>query len=128
MSLYVVAYDVSCQKRRRRLAKAILKFGSRVQESVFEVWLVPKTLDTFKVTVGSLLAKEDSFSIYPIDERGSRRRIRWQEPPTGFAPVVVFHPPVEIDWPPPGSRELTRKDWETPDHLLEKLGAVRGGW
>lgn len=34
--LYVVAYDVPDDRRRNHIAKALLDFGVRVQESVFE--------------------------------------------------------------------------------------------
>lgn len=35
----VVAYDVSDDKRRRKLVNVLESFGVRAQESVFEAWL-----------------------------------------------------------------------------------------
>ena len=37
--LHVVCYDVSNDRRRRRLVRELEAFGVRVQESVFECWL-----------------------------------------------------------------------------------------
>lgn len=36
MTTFLVAYDIPDQRRRTRLAKALLDFGPRVQYSVFE--------------------------------------------------------------------------------------------
>ncbi len=40
--MYLVAYDIPNNRRRGRLADALLAFGSRVQESVFECDLQAK--------------------------------------------------------------------------------------
>ena len=37
MSLYLIAYDISDNKRRVRLARELESWGLRVQHSVFEV-------------------------------------------------------------------------------------------
>jgi len=39
MIIYVVCYDVSDDRVRNRIAKVLLKYGNRVQYSVFEVML-----------------------------------------------------------------------------------------
>ena len=39
MVVYVVCYDISDDKVRERIAKVLLKYGNRVQYSVFEVML-----------------------------------------------------------------------------------------
>ena len=36
---YLVSYDIACQRRRVRIAKLLLGYGSRVQESVFTLEL-----------------------------------------------------------------------------------------
>lgn len=130
MSLFIAAYDISHDGRRRRVARALERYGRRVQRSVFEVWLTPKELPRFRIEIGALLAKEDAFDIFPVDERGSRRRMRWQRPPTDYSPVRVLAPPghTEPPWPPPGTRPLTEADWDTPDDFLEMTGSVVGGW
>jgi CRISPR-associated protein Cas2 len=89
MSLYVVAYDISHDGQRERVARALLEFGRRVQKSVFEVWLEPHTIPLFRRRIGPLLAREDRFDVFPIDERGKRRRFSWQRPPHAYAPVML---------------------------------------
>ena len=37
--LYVACYDISCDKSRNRMASALLDYGARIQESVFECLL-----------------------------------------------------------------------------------------
>ncbi len=39
MIIYVVCYDVTNDKVRNRISKVLLKYGNRVQYSVFEVML-----------------------------------------------------------------------------------------
>lgn len=42
--LFVIAYDVTSDDRRERLARVLLGYGMRVQRSVFEVNLEPTEL------------------------------------------------------------------------------------
>ncbi len=88
MTLYVAAYDVSCDRRRTRVATVLLGFGVRIQYSVFEVRLEPDELPALRRDVGCHLVKEDSFDLIPIDERRPEARLRWQRPPTDWSPVV----------------------------------------
>jgi len=37
VDIWLVCYDIGCDKRRNRLSSWLLRFGMRVQESVFEV-------------------------------------------------------------------------------------------
>jgi CRISPR-associated protein Cas2 len=70
MPRVVVAYDVVANGRRRRLAKALLGFGVRVQKSVFEGEVPERRM-------GELLAAcekaidptEDSVRLYTLCER-----------------------------------------------------------
>lgn len=89
MSLYVAAYDIAEDFRRRRVARILKGYGLRVQRSVFEVWLAPEEVSEIKRRVGPLLSTRDEFDFFPIDERGSRVRISWQRPPTAWAPVTL---------------------------------------
>ena len=51
----VVAYDISNDRRRTRLYKALLPFGTPVQFSVFECLVTEKELETLKQKVGKLI-------------------------------------------------------------------------
>jgi CRISPR-associated protein Cas2 len=78
MSLYIAAYDIEDQRRRTRVARALIHYGQRIQESVFEVWIDPDDMSEFRCEVGALLSKADCFDLYPIDQRPDRPRLSWQ--------------------------------------------------
>ena len=106
MSLYLVTYDISDNRRRQRVAGELERCGLRIQYSVFEVWLEPSAVKRFQFRIGSLLAKTDRLDVIPVDDRGTRGRLRWQQSPTDHAPVRVQHPligladrtPAEPNW------------------------------
>jgi CRISPR-associated protein Cas2 len=63
--LILVSYDVPDDRRRTRLAHALLDFGVRVQYSVFECLLEPHQLDALRVRVlREIDTKKDSVRIY----------------------------------------------------------------
>lgn len=43
--LAVVAYDISSNRRRARIANTILSYGGRIQGSVYEVWVTDRQLE-----------------------------------------------------------------------------------
>jgi CRISPR-associated protein Cas2 len=89
MSLYVAAYDISHNGRRASVARVLLGYGERVQKSVFEVWLEPEEVSDLRREVGVYLSPQDLFDLFPIDERGSRKRVSWQREPTVHEPVIL---------------------------------------
>lgn len=65
---YVVAYDVTDNKRRKRLSKWLLNFAYRVQGSVFEMSCDERTLTIVLDGIHGCLNKdEDSALIYGLD-------------------------------------------------------------
>ena len=70
--MLVVAYDVDTtniggDKRLRKVAKLIERYGSRVQNSVFEVILDPAQLVKMKSELEKIIdTKEDSVRIYRL--------------------------------------------------------------
>lgn len=89
MSLYIAAYDISDDYRRDRVARVLLRFGHRLQRSVYEVWLEMDERKILCREVGPLLDREDTFELFPLDERGSRGRITWQRAAKSFDPVIL---------------------------------------
>lgn len=78
--MYVlVSYDVSTvtragRRRLRRVAKACLDCGQRVQQSVFECKLDPAQLVTFRARLLAIIhPEEDSLRIYNLGRRWRRR-------------------------------------------------------
>ena len=84
--LVVVAYDITDEARRRRVARELAGWGFRVQKSVFEVWLSPGELPKLLRAIERLVEPEDSVIVYPIGRRERERRVslgsaRLTEPP-----------------------------------------------
>ena len=52
---WVIAYDISVDKRRTRLHNALLDFGTPVQYSVFECWVTPDELKRMRARVNKII-------------------------------------------------------------------------
>lgn len=73
--LTVVSYDVVSDRRRTRLAEALLDFGRRVQLSVFEASLDEADFERLRGRVSELIDEtEDSVRIYRLCG-GCRERV-----------------------------------------------------
>ena len=65
--LYIVAYDISNDKRRRKIVTCLEKHGIRINKSVFECMLTKAQLDTVVDELEMIsIVKSDSIAIYPI--------------------------------------------------------------
>ncbi|MCF0217410.1 MAG: CRISPR-associated endonuclease Cas2 [Fibrobacteraceae bacterium] len=66
---YVIAFDISNNRRRNAVAKACLAVGFRVQRSVFECNLLA---DAYTELVGKIEAivnaEKDTVRLYPLDK------------------------------------------------------------
>jgi CRISPR-associated protein Cas2 len=77
--LMLVTYDVSTEtsagrRRLRRVARACLDYGQRVQKSVFECEVDPAQWTALKARlVGEIDANEDSLRFYRLGAEGRRR-------------------------------------------------------
>lgn len=77
--LILITYDVSTinpagRKRLRRVAKACLDFGQRVQNSVFECELDPAQWASLRERlVAEIKQEEDSLRFYRLGADGKRR-------------------------------------------------------
>jgi CRISPR-associated protein Cas2 len=75
---YVIVYDISCDKRRKKVADLLEGYGARVQYSVFEC-----VLDRAQYRqLGDRLKKrikldEDSIRIYPITRNTLQQVETW---------------------------------------------------
>ncbi len=67
MTTYLVTYDIPDQRRRTRLAKALLDFGPRVQYSVFECPIPSRLLPKLVEQIETLTdPDEDQVRVYRI--------------------------------------------------------------
>jgi CRISPR-associated protein Cas2 len=65
--LYVVAYDIPCSKRRKKVADLLSGYGKRVQFSVFECPLErPKFQELKRRLRKRMHPTEDNIRIYPL--------------------------------------------------------------
>ncbi len=65
--LYVVAYDIPCDRRRRKVSELLNGYGQRVQYSVFECVLSDKKLQELKQRLRKRVnLQEDSLRFYAI--------------------------------------------------------------
>ena len=65
--LVVVAYDISGNKRRKKVSDLLEKFGNRVNYSVFECLISSQKLKKLKIEADTLIdRKKDSILYYPL--------------------------------------------------------------
>lgn len=63
---YIVSYDIPDDRKRTRVAKTMLNYGSRVQYSVFECIMDDKLLEKMTAKLKKLVSDEDSIRIYAL--------------------------------------------------------------
>ncbi len=63
---YIIAFDVSCDKIRRKLTKILLDKGIRIQESVFAVIIKKHELKNITKRLESTLSKKGIIHIFNI--------------------------------------------------------------
>ena len=66
MRYVVVAYDISDDRRRDKIAKELERFGYRVQKSVFECYVSEKEYKAMKRTLKSLMDPDDKVYFYTL--------------------------------------------------------------
>ena len=81
MSLHWAAYDISRDSSREAVARILLRYGRRLQESVFEIEVEPEDLSDLRREVGPWLAASDLFDLVPVDTRRPESRISWHREP-----------------------------------------------
>jgi CRISPR-associated protein Cas2 len=66
-TLYLIAYDISNNKRRTKIHKTLSGFGKWTQYSLFECFLNEKELITLRSRIRTIInEKEDNLRIYHI--------------------------------------------------------------
>lgn len=95
-NVYVIAYDIGCQKRYRRVHKAMCGHGDPMQYSVFRCELTDMELQRLKDLLWPVLnLAEDRVMIVdlgPIEGRGDQCIEFWGEPcvtPTTRTATIV---------------------------------------
>lgn len=68
MNRYVICYDITDDKRRRKIFELLKDHGQRVQYSIFECELDEKTFLKLKHKLKCIMDSDDSIIIYPLCE------------------------------------------------------------
>ena len=67
--MVIIAYDISNNSRRRKVAQILGSYGYRMNYSVFECILSQKQITTLRTELKKLInIKEDSILFYPLDK------------------------------------------------------------
>jgi len=68
--LWLVSYDIACDRRRRRVARLLEGYGQRLHESAFVAQLRPAQLARLRRALPRCLdAQADRLTIYPLCSR-----------------------------------------------------------
>ena len=72
-TLYIVCYDVSDDKRRNRVHKALSGYGQWRQYSLFECYLTRKQHLNLLSKIGKLLKADDHLRVYQLCQSCEKR-------------------------------------------------------
>ncbi len=90
MLLYLITYDIACDKRRKKVSDLLEGYGQRVQYSVFECVLPSNKYQELRERLQQRInLSEDSVRLYPL----SRHTLHQVEV---FGGVPVLAPPGSI--------------------------------
>ncbi|MEG3882117.1 CRISPR-associated endonuclease Cas2 [Microcoleus sp. herbarium7] len=91
MHLYVVVYDIPCDKRRQKVFNLLSGYGTWVQYSVFECALSQRQFEEFRTRLrGRVNLDEDNIRFYALSARSLAQVETW-----GSGPPVT-QPPTSI--------------------------------
>lgn len=68
--IFIFTYDVTCPKRRGRIARILEERGTRVQYSVFELRMTRKKAEILLDRLGHIRDTTDSIRMYCLTEQG----------------------------------------------------------
>jgi CRISPR-associated protein Cas2 len=87
----LVIYDISDDKRRKRVFNLLEGYGRRVQFSAFECVLNDRKFEELRSRLAKVVKmSEDSVRFYPISKHTLGQVIVWGEPPLTQMPSSVI--------------------------------------
>jgi CRISPR-associated protein Cas2 len=88
--LYLVIYDISVDKRRKKVSDLLEGYGRRVQFSAFECVLSDRKFEELRSRLIKVVKmNEDSVRFYPISKHTLGQVIVWGNPPLTQIPSSV---------------------------------------
>ena len=87
-TLYIVAYDISDDRRRTRVHKVLCGYGDWTQYSLFECWLTKQQLVELRGKLKRVLKAGDCLRFYPLC-RGCVARVETEGSPRPVDKVTI---------------------------------------
>ncbi|OCS91031.1 CRISPR-associated endonuclease Cas2 [Caryophanon latum] len=72
---YIICYDISDGKKRQRVSKLLLNYGTRVQKSVFELYVTDARLTQCVGELRTHITDVDSVRIYNLGVAGAEQTL-----------------------------------------------------
>ena len=70
----LVFYDISDAKRLRQVAKTLLNYGTRIQNSVFEMKIKQKEVNKLQKQLEKIIKGKDRVHYYPLCNKDLKKR------------------------------------------------------
>jgi len=90
MLLYLVTYDIVCNKRRQKVSHLLEGYGRRVQYSVFECRLPAGKYRELRDRLRPYIKPEDSVRFYPLSGHTLAQVEVWGGPAVMMPPKSVI--------------------------------------
>lgn len=91
MYVYLACFDITDDRTRLRVGKALAEYGARVQRSVFEISLrTPGELDTLKCRIREIIGPDDDVRLYALCKTCRQRSYDVQDRRIASFPAVVL--------------------------------------
>lgn len=91
MLLYLVTYDIPCDKRRKKISDLLEGYGQRVQYSVFECRLSPQKYTELRQRLRERVKiSEDNVRFYPLSGHTLNQVEVWGGIPMTQVPASVI--------------------------------------
>jgi len=91
MLLYIVTYDIPCDKRRKKVSDLLEGYGKRVQYSVFECSISDAKYNELRRRLKKRInLQEDSVRFYPLSHHTLGQIEIWGGPPLTQLPSSII--------------------------------------
>ncbi len=77
MKNWLVIYDIRNEKRLAKIAREVKNYGTRVQQSVFEIIADARAIDKLRKKIRSLMADEDFVVYFDICHEDWQKQLKY---------------------------------------------------
>lgn len=90
MPWLVITYDISDDRRREKVARLLLHYGDRIQQSVFTASMEKNDQDELRAQLAVLLRPGDRCEMFPVDQRLREFWVSWKDDVEEYSAIRVF--------------------------------------